>query len=80
MVPHRYIPIKSQRMLQPRLIWKLTMLYWALVFFVVALIAAILGFTSIAVAAASISEVLLVVFLILISLTRHLAGSSGRSY
>jgi len=56
------------------------MLYWALVFFVVALIAAILGFTSIAVAAASISEVLLVVFLILISLTRHLAGSSGRSY
>ena len=41
------------------------MLSWALTFFVVAIIAAVLGFTSIAGAAAGIAKILFFVFLIL---------------
>ena len=57
-----------------------TMLYWALVFLVVALIAGVLGFTGIAVAAAGVAKLLFVVFLVLflISLIAHL-GRGRRS-
>lgn len=41
------------------------MLRWALAFFVIALVAALLGFGGIAVAAAGIAKVLFYVFLIL---------------
>jgi uncharacterized membrane protein YtjA (UPF0391 family) len=41
------------------------MLSWALAFFVIALIAAIFGFTSIAAGAASIAQILFFVFLVL---------------
>ena len=54
------------------------MLYWALVFLVVALIAGVLGFTGIAVAAAGVAKLLFVVFLILflISLITHFSRGS----
>jgi uncharacterized membrane protein YtjA (UPF0391 family) len=54
------------------------MLYWALVFLVVALVAGVLGFTGIAVAAAGIAKLLFVVFLVLflISLITHFARGS----
>src|ERR1700680_175579 len=57
-----------------------TMLYWALVFLVVALIAGVLGFTGIAVAAAGIAKLLFVVFLVLflISLIAHLGRDAGQ--
>ena len=42
------------------------MLYWALVFFVIAMIAAVFGFTGIFVAAAGIAKVLFFVFLVLL--------------
>lgn len=45
------------------------MLRWALIFFVVALIAAILGFTGIALAAAGIAKVLFFIFVILLALS-----------
>lgn len=50
------------------------MLYWALVFFVVALIAGALGFGGIASATAGIAQILFFVFLILLvaSLVMHL--------
>jgi uncharacterized membrane protein YtjA (UPF0391 family) len=56
------------------------MLYWALMFFVVALIAAVLGFTGIAIAAAGVAKILFVIFLALfvISLVAHLLGGGGR--
>lgn len=41
------------------------MLSWSLTFFVLAVVAAIFGFTGIAVAAAGIAKILFVVFLIL---------------
>lgn len=41
------------------------MLSWALTFFVVAIIAAVLGFTSIAGAAAGIAKILFFIFLVL---------------
>ena len=41
------------------------MLYWAAVFFVVALIAALFGFTGIAVAAAEIAKILFFIFVVL---------------
>jgi len=41
------------------------MLYWAAVFFAVALIAALFGFTGIAVAAAEIAKVLFFIFVVL---------------
>ena len=50
------------------------MLRWALGFFIVALLAAVLGFSGIAVAAAGIAKVLFFIFLILflVSLLSHL--------
>ena len=41
------------------------MLNWALMFFVVALLAAILGFTGIALAAAGVAKILFYLFLVL---------------
>jgi uncharacterized membrane protein YtjA (UPF0391 family) len=51
------------------------MLRWALIFFVVALVAAVLGFTGIALAAAGIAKILFYVFVILfaLSLLSHVA-------
>jgi uncharacterized membrane protein YtjA (UPF0391 family) len=50
------------------------MLRWALGFFIVALLAAVLGFSGIAVASAGIAKILFLVFLILflVSLVGHL--------
>lgn len=51
------------------------MLYWAVVFLIVAIIAAVLGFGAIAFAAAGIAKLLFFLFLILfiISLIMHLS-------
>ncbi len=50
------------------------MLRWALTFFIVALFAAVLGFTGVAVAAAGIAKILFYLFLILflVTLVGHL--------
>jgi uncharacterized membrane protein YtjA (UPF0391 family) len=50
------------------------MLRWALAFFIVALVAALLGFTGIAVATAGIAKILFFIFLVLfvVSLVGHL--------
>jgi uncharacterized membrane protein YtjA (UPF0391 family) len=55
--------------------WRNMMLRWALVFFVVALIAAVLGFTGIAVAAAGVAKILFFLFVVLflITLLGHVA-------
>ena len=44
---------------------KIVLLYWAVIFFVIALVAAVFGFTGIAVAAAGIAKILFFVFLVL---------------
>ena len=51
------------------------MLYWALMFLVIALIAGVLDFTGVAVASAGIAKVLFIIFLVLflVSLISHLA-------
>jgi len=51
------------------------MLRWALIFFIVALLAAVLGFTGIAVAAAGVAKVLFFLFIVLflITLLGHVA-------
>jgi uncharacterized membrane protein YtjA (UPF0391 family) len=51
------------------------MLNWALMFFVVALLAAVFGFTGIAIAAAGVAKILFFVFLVLflVSLIGHLS-------
>jgi uncharacterized membrane protein YtjA (UPF0391 family) len=50
------------------------MLRWALGFFIVALLAAVLGFSGIAVAAAGVAKILFFIFLVLflVSLISHL--------
>ncbi|HXC31514.1 MAG TPA: DUF1328 domain-containing protein [Verrucomicrobiae bacterium] len=55
------------------------MLSWAVTFFVIALIAALFGFTGIAVAAAGIAKLLFYVFLILflVSLLSHVLRGRG---
>ena len=55
------------------------MLGWALTFLVVALIACVLGFTSVAGAAMGIAKILLFVFLVLfvVSLVMHLMRGRG---
>lgn len=45
------------------------MLYWAIVFFVIALVAALFGFTGIAVAAAGIARILFYIFIVLFVLS-----------
>jgi uncharacterized membrane protein YtjA (UPF0391 family) len=41
------------------------MLYWALVFFIISLIAALFGFTGIAIAFAGIAKILFFIFIVL---------------
>ena len=55
------------------------MLRWALTFLVVALIAAILGFTSIAGAAIDVAKILFYVFVVLfvVSLVMHMVRGRG---
>ena len=57
-------------------ITEVTMLRWALGFFIIAVIAAVLGFAGIAVAAAGIAKIIFYFFLALfvISLIGHLAN------
>ena len=57
------------------------MLYWALVFFVIAVIAAIFGFTGAAVAAAGIAKILFYIFvgIFLIALIWGLTAGRRRS-
>jgi len=45
------------------------MLNWALMFFVVALLAAVLGFTGVAIAAAGIAKIFFYIFLVLFLVT-----------
>jgi uncharacterized membrane protein YtjA (UPF0391 family) len=56
------------------------MLNWAITFLIVALIAAVLGFTGVAVAAAGIAKLLFVVFLVLfvVSLATHFGRRGSR--
>ncbi len=56
------------------------MLYYALVFLLIAIVAAVLGFGGIAFAAAGIAKILFYLFLalFLVSLVVHLAGGSAR--
>jgi uncharacterized membrane protein YtjA (UPF0391 family) len=53
------------------------MLYWALVFLVIALVAALLGFTTIFGAAYSIAKILFFVFLV-VFVVSLLMGFAGR--
>lgn len=48
------------------ILWRRQMLYWALVFLVVALIAGALGFGGIAGASAGIAQILFVIFVVLL--------------
>lgn len=53
------------------------MLYWAAVFFIIALIAGLFGFSGIAAASASVAQVLFFIFILgfIISLILHFARS-----
>ena len=53
------------------------MLYWSVVFLIIALVAAVFGFTGVYVAAAGIAKILFFVFLILFILSL-LTGSMRR--
>lgn len=55
------------------------MLRWALIFFVISLIAALFGFTGIAVAAAGIAKILFFIFIVITLLFIVLAISAGRA-
>jgi uncharacterized membrane protein YtjA (UPF0391 family) len=54
-----------------------TMLYWAAVFFVIALVAALFGFGGIAAGAAEIAKILFFIFLVVFAVTLVL-GLIGR--
>ncbi len=55
------------------------MLNWALTFFILAIIAAVLGFGGIAAGAASIGKILFVVFLVLFAVSLIANAARGRS-
>ena len=54
--------------------WRIVMLYWALIFLVVAIIAGLFGFGGIASASAGIAQVLFFIFLVIfvVTLVMHL--------
>lgn len=54
------------------------MLYWALVFFVVALVAALFGFGGIASASAGIAQILFFIFLIALAVSLVMHFARGR--
>ncbi|HLJ11339.1 MAG TPA: DUF1328 domain-containing protein [Planctomycetaceae bacterium] len=54
------------------------MLYWAMVFLVIALVAAILGFTGVYVAAAGIAKILFFIFLVMFIISLIAGGVSRR--
>lgn len=54
------------------------MLRWALIFLVLSIVAGLLGFTSIAVAAASIAQIIFYVFLLLFVITLIAGILAGR--
>ncbi|HEY1601815.1 MAG TPA: DUF1328 domain-containing protein [Pirellulales bacterium] len=54
------------------------MLYWTLVFLVVAMVAAVFGFTGIYIAAAEIAKVLFVIFLVLFIVSLVAGGLNRR--
>jgi uncharacterized membrane protein YtjA (UPF0391 family) len=56
---------------------RIAMLYWALLFFIVAVVAALFGFGGIAAGAASIAKILFFVFLVLFIIAL-VAGGFGR--
>jgi uncharacterized membrane protein YtjA (UPF0391 family) len=53
---------------------EIAMLYWAAVFFVIAIIAAVFGFGGIAAGAASIAKILFIVFVVLFILSLIFGG------
>lgn len=53
------------------------MLYWALVFFIISILAAVFGFTGISVATAGIAKILFFVFVVLFILSL-IFGIRGR--
>ncbi len=71
----------ARRSQPSRLIKGGMMLYWALMFLLIAVVAAVLGFGGIAVAAAGIAKILFFIFVVLFAVTliAHLGrrGSSG---
>jgi uncharacterized membrane protein YtjA (UPF0391 family) len=71
----RSLQNSSQSLLIPDLKGGFAMLRWALIFFIVALLAAVLGFTGIAAAAAGVAKVLFFLFVVLflITLLGHVA-------
>jgi len=75
---HSPIPLQALFHFHGKLYRRAYMLRWALVFFVVALVAALLGFTGISLAAAGIAKILFYLFLILflVTLMGHLLRRS----
>ncbi len=55
------------------------MLYWTLVFLVVAMVAALFGFTGIYVAAAGIAKILFFIFLVLFVVSLLAGGMNRRA-
>ena len=55
-----------------------TMLRWSLIFLVVALVAALFGFTGIAASAAGIAKILFFIFIVLFVIALIIGGSIGK--
>lgn len=54
------------------------MLYWALVFLIVALLAGVFGFTGVSAAATGIAKILFFIFLVLFLISLAAGGWRGR--
>ncbi|MBV8492274.1 MAG: DUF1328 domain-containing protein [Alphaproteobacteria bacterium] len=54
------------------------MLYWALVFFIIAIVAAIFGFGGVAIAAAGIAKILFFIFIVIFLIALFAGLFAGR--
>jgi uncharacterized membrane protein YtjA (UPF0391 family) len=70
-------PSTAKRILLCRLLKEIVMLYWALVFFILAIVAGVLGFGNIAAMSAGIAQILFWLFLIIFVLAL-IVGLVGR--
>jgi len=75
--PHKRPVIEDEVALRAWPLMEDDMLYWALVFFIIAIVAAVFGFGGIAAAASSVAQMLFFVFLVIFLITLVM-GMAGR--
>ncbi len=80
LVKHTMSDMRRQRCAKHKKMREAFMLYWSLVFLIIAIVAAVLGFGAVAGTAAAIAKVLFWVFLVVFLISLIMGFTSGRRH